>query len=291
MITEAIKKFRFQLQGRTLVMIDWANVYGWFSYPKSRNYLGWEIDPRRLFEYLTTYEEIFDKRLYHGVEQGNKRSEDFGLEIKNIGFNFIEKEVKWAPVFLNEENHFKIVVKKLFDVLNDVKTTNSDISTKLYELRIELKSWITDREPDFYVDDLIEKLDTELKKLNINIEELQQNLLEPVERRKCDFDVEIARDTFNLSNDFEQLVLFSGDGDYSALVDDLITKGKKVIVVFAKGHKGKEYKIQKGVFLCTVEHLKDELCRKNNIPVDFSTGRDTNNIAGSVAKSNKPVDN
>lgn len=82
----------------------------------------------------------------------------------------------------------------------------------------------------------------------------------PVFRRKCDFDVEIARDTFNLAGDFEQLVLFSGDGDYAALVEDLIAKGKKVIVVFAPGHKGKEYEdFKKGIFLCSVNKLKDDL--------------------------------
>ncbi len=166
------EEFKFKLRDRTLVMIDWANVYGWFSYPKSRNYLGWEIDPKRLFDYLTTYKEINDKRLYHGVEVGNKRSEDFGLEIESIGFTFIKKEVKWVPVYLNEENHFKMVVKNLFDVLDGIKTTNSDTSNKLYELRIKIKSLLADREPDFDVDDLIEKLDSELKKLNLNIEEV-----------------------------------------------------------------------------------------------------------------------
>lgn len=251
-------KFRLKLQGRTLVMIDWANVYGWFSHPESRNHLGWEVDTKRLFDHLETYDGIIDKRLYHGVEVGNKRSEDFAVLVESIGFSLEKKEVKWTPVYLSEENHFKIVVKNLFNVLDGIKTTNSDIATKLYELRIKIEGRLEAYDSAY---ELIEELDTELKKLNINIEDLQKNLLEPVMRRKCDFDVEIARDTFNLSNDFDQLVLFSGDGDYSALVDDLVGKGKKVVVIFAKGHKGKEYKIQKGVFLCTVENLKNELCK------------------------------
>lgn len=295
------EKFKFRLRDKTLVIIDWANVYGWFSNPKSRNYLGWEVDQNRLFEHLSAYPEIIDKRLYHGVEIGNKRSEDFGAEAEVIGFTFIKKEVKWVPVYLNEQNHFKRVVKKLFDVLDGIKTTNSDISTKLYELSIKIKSWLTDREPDLDIDDLIEKLDTELKKLNINIEELQQDLLEPARRRKCDFDVEIARDVCNLSSSFDTLILFSGDGDYAALVEDLISKGKKIILVFAPGHKGKEYEpLQESLkskgkgyalFICTVEHLKDDISSKNNIPADFSTGRDTNNVADSDTKSQGSVDN
>ena len=137
------------MRDRTLVIIDWANVYGWFSNPKSRSYLGWGIDPQRLFDYLSTYKEITGKRLYHGIETGNKRSEDFGASIGAIGFAFIKKEVKWVPVYLNEQNHFKTVVKKLFDVLDKVKTTNSEIATKLYELREKITNRLADEEPDF----------------------------------------------------------------------------------------------------------------------------------------------
>ena len=307
------EKFRFRLHGKALVMIDWANVYGWFANPKSKNYLGWQVDPKNLFEYLATYKEVTDKRLYHGVEVGNKRSEDFGVEAETIGFTFIKKEVKWVPVYLNEQNHFKKVVQKLFDVLDGIKVTNSDIATRLYELREKIEVRLADREPDFDSDgsvqgehppytpedqvvydstyELIEELDTELKKLNVNIEELQQNLLEPVKRRKCDFDVEIARDVCNLSNDFSTLVLFSGDGDYAALVEDLIGKRKRVILVFAPGHKGKEYeplveKLKKenksyALFICTVEHLKEDISAiETTIPADFSAGRDKDNVSG-----------
>src|SRR3989344_7848342 len=311
MSRENNKEFIFRLKDRTLVIIDWANVYGWFSNPESRSYLGWGVDPKRLFEYLSTYSEITDKRLYHGVEIGNKRSEDFGTEAKNIGFTFIKKEVKWVPVYLNEQNHFKKVVKKLFDVLDKVKTTNSEIATKLYELRTKIENRLADEEPDFDVGDdgqsyvagaspayapedaalhkstydLIEELDGELKKLNDNIVDLQKHLSQPVMRLKCDFDVEIARDVFNLSNDFEHLILFSGDGDFAALADDLISKGKRVTVVFGGEHLGKEYKVRKGLFLCTVNNLRSEISRQNNIPEDFSSGRDSFIVAKDKQKS------
>ena len=158
---------------------------------------------------------------------------------------------------------------------------------------------------------LIEELDVELTELNISIEKLQQHLLEPVKRRKCDFDVELARDVYNLSNNFKTLLLFSGDGDYSALVEDLISKDKKVIVVFAPGHKGEEYfplveelqKIGKSstLFICTVNNIKDSICvqeiitpriapRGEWIPTDFSDGRDIGTIADSANKSQEPVD-
>jgi len=279
--------FKFKLTGRTFVVIDWANVYGWFSDPKSRNYLGWKIDLQKFFDYLSGYKEIFDKRFYFGVETGESWSEELQIKIQSIGFNLQSKEVKWVPVLL-EKSHFKKVINELFDVLDGIKTTNSDIATKLYELRQKIESRLAEREPDFDIDGsvqgeyppyssedakiynstygLIEELDMELKKLNTSIEELQKQMSTPVMRRKCDFDVEIARDVFNLSNDFEHLVLFSGDGDYAALVKDLIiNKSKKVIVVFAPGHVGKEYNkltrelkeksLNYRLFLCSTKKL------------------------------------
>ena len=276
-----IENFKFKLNGKTLVAIDWANVHGWFVD------LGWEIDHKRLFEHLSIYPEIFDKRLYQGVEVGDKRSENFGVEVASIGFTFITKEVKFVPVSL-EKSDFKKIIKGLFDVLDTIQTTNTEISNKLFEIRDRIEKRLEETEPDvesdghggvvvtgahpayhekdenLYTDiyDLIEELDTELKKLNINISELQTSLLSPVRRRKCDFDVELARDVFNMSPSFEHLILFSGDGDYAALIDDLIKKGKKVILVFGKGHKGKEYKQQRGLFMCSVENLKNDICKR-----------------------------
>jgi hypothetical protein len=51
----------FKLKGKTIVLIDWANVYGWFKKLK------WEIDPKRLYDYLKSYPEIIDIRFYFGL--------------------------------------------------------------------------------------------------------------------------------------------------------------------------------------------------------------------------------
>ena len=162
----------------------------------------------------------------------------------------------------------------MFNVLDNVKNTNSDISNKLYELvkkidRLPKISIGTEKQAfslsnekslkEIY--DLIEELDGDLKNLNIEIGGLQENLKLPVMRRKCDFDVEIARDVLNLQDSYDTLLLFSGDGDYSALTIDLIKKGKKVITVFAPGHLGKEYlEIHDKLFYaCPVDNLKNSL--------------------------------
>ena len=270
--------FKFKLRANTYVVIDWANVYGWFSDPSSKTYLGWEIDPKKLFEYLKSYTEISDINFYYGVEPLKQKSVDFKNHIETIGYAHKSKEVKWVPAALETTAHFKPLVHKLFDVLDNVKNTNSTISNRLYELskKVEqLPKFSTDTDKvNFQITnenqlkeiyDAIEALDNDLKKLNIDIGGLQEQLKQPVSRRKCDFDVEISRDIYNNLSMFGTLLIFSGDGDYSALVDDLISKSKKIIVVFASGHIGKEYDqlieklIEKGfksrLFLCSANNL------------------------------------
>jgi uncharacterized LabA/DUF88 family protein len=258
------KHFKLKIKKDALLIVDWANVFGW---SKS---LGWKICPQKLFNYFNRT-KVIDKRFYYGVEQGQAMSENFKLYIEGIGFTSIFKDVKWTPVLLETQSHLKKIVKDLFNVLDDVKNTNSNISNKLYELtkkvnnlpKISIGSSTTSfslsNEKELNeIFDLIEELDGDLKNLNMEIGRLQVDLKLPVRRRKCDFDVEIARDVLNNQNNYDTLILFSGDGDYSALVKDLISRNKKVILVFAPDHMGKEYKEihSKLFFACSVGKLR-----------------------------------
>lgn len=261
--------FKFKLESKTFVIIDWANVHGWFSD------LGWEIDPQKLFDYLRLYPDIVNINFYFGVELDEQKSVGFNKKIEGIGYTHKSKEVKWVPASLETTKHFKSIIQRLFNVLDNVKNTNSDLSNRLYELSKKVE-----RLPKISIDNdkttfqatnegqlkeifnAIEGLDNDLKKLNIDISELQEQLKDPVWRRKCDFDVEISRDVYNNLKNFETLIIFSGDGDYAALVEDLILKGKKIIVVFAPGHKGKEYgDFRAGLFLCSVKKLRQFIAK------------------------------
>jgi len=256
------KKFKLKIEKRTLLLIDWANVYGW---GKS---LKWEVCPKRLFNFFDR-PKIIDKRFYCGVDVNQEKSINFKIEMEEIGFNVISKEVKWAPVLLEKQVHFKRIVKKLFDVLDNVKNTNSELSNKLYDLTRKIKKLEDTEEENKNVSEkelkkifeLIEELDGDLKNLNIDIGNLQDSLKKPAYRRKCDFDVEITRDALNMIDDYDTLLLFSGDGDYFAITEDLIKKSKKVILVFANGHKGKEYnKIENSLFYaCSVDNLENSI--------------------------------
>ncbi len=268
-----------------MVIIDWTNVYNWFPD------LGWKIPPPKLFDYLRSYPEIQDINFYFGIEPNKRKSVDFHREIELIGYSLKNKEVKWVPAALETTSHFKEVIQNLFEVLENVKNTNSNISNQLYELSKKLNGLLkisfgnkkiisdfTDKKHLNEIYNLIEELDQELKKLNIDIGELQIKLKEPVKRRKCDFDVEITKDALNNLDKFETILIFSGDGDFATLAEDLIiNKNKKVIVVFAQGHIGKEYeslrlKLEElrklrhqglgGLFICNVKKLQEFIGNK-----------------------------
>jgi uncharacterized LabA/DUF88 family protein len=209
----------FKLRGKTLAIIDWANVYGWFEKLK------WEIDPKKLYDYLKSYPEIYDIKFYFGIEKGNKKSEAFHKEIKNIGYNLISKEVKWVPVDL-KITHFK-------DNNRQIRSIAQAFGEK-----------------ELY--DLFEKF---LKELHIPFGG-------QFYRRKCDFDCKITLDIMNNINELNGVILFSGDGDYAPLIEELIKRRKQTIVVFAPGCKGREFEdFKKGLYLCSVKKLKKYLTK------------------------------
>ncbi len=57
---------------------------------------------------------------------------------------------------------------------------------------------------------------------------------------KGNLDIELALDTFRLRDTFDTFILFSGDSDFSYLLDLLKDDGKRVIVVSMRGHIAKE---------------------------------------------------
>jgi len=79
------------LKRESAVYVDWANVYGW------RKSLKGEVDPRQLFQYLKTYSEISDVRLYFG-EDRHPKSAAFLHEAKEIGYTVVSKPVKYILI-------------------------------------------------------------------------------------------------------------------------------------------------------------------------------------------------
>lgn len=101
-------------------------------------------------------------------------------EIKNIGFDISPKKVKWVPVLLENQSHFKKIVNNLFDILNIIKIRNSEISNNLYKLvskikKIEEDNNANNREVE-EIFESIEDIDYILDRLNIDIDDLKKTL-------------------------------------------------------------------------------------------------------------------
>lgn len=172
------EKKRIILKGKTAVFIDWANVHGWEESLKIK------IDIQKLYEYLSSYQEITDINLYFGTDN-HPKSQEFLKKAEETGYKVITKSVKYILVAkVKGENIFK---------------------------------------------------------------------------RKCDFDMEVCIGAHKkLAEGFESFVFFTGDGDYEPLYKLLIEHQKQVIVIFAKGHLGREiWSIKKGLFKAQLTNLID----------------------------------
>ena len=99
---------RLLLKGKSMVFIDWANVYGWTKSLKQ------EVNPVKLFEYLRSYNEIEDIRLYFGRDD-HPKSEEFLRSVERVGYKVITKPVKY--ILITEIKGQKIYRRKCdFDI-------------------------------------------------------------------------------------------------------------------------------------------------------------------------------
>lgn len=57
---------------------------------------------------------------------------------------------------------------------------------------------------------------------------------------KGDLDLELALDAFRFSDEYDTLILCSGDSDFAYLIDLLKEKGKRVITLSTRGHISRE---------------------------------------------------
>jgi len=89
--------------------------------------------------------------------------------------------------------------------------------------------------------------------------------------RKANFDVEIAVDAMTFLNDYDTLILFSGDSDFDSLIKRLRQEGKEVIVISSRYHISKEL-IESSNRYIDLKKLRVEIERKKIKSPSFSTG-------------------
>lgn len=85
-----------------------------------------------------------------------------------------------------------------------------------------------------------------------------------IQRRKCDFDMEICMDVHKvLKKNIQSFIFFTGDGDFAPLYKLLASEGKQVVVVYMYGHLGKEvFQIKKGVYKISIETVESKYNKK-----------------------------
>ena len=84
---------------------------------------------------------------------------------------------------------------------------------------------------------------------------------------KCNFDVEIALDVMKKIEQYDTVMLFSGDSDFGKLLSYLKSKGKKIIVVSTRNRMSIELERVADKFI-PAETMKSLLRydNKNNTP-------------------------
>ena len=267
------KEFSFYLYDKpTLVIIDWFNIW-----KKNK-----DIDLQLLFNYLKNYPCIYQINFYNGLIKGKDWSQKILDDADKIGFKIVKKTSKLQPIEINEADHFESILDSLDGLFNKIFSIRSSISNSLYTIKAISK--------DNY--DLIDNMDSDLKLIDKDILKFKEESKKPINRTKCDFDAEIARDIILDIDKYENLILFSGDGDFASTVDYLIQeKGKRVFVVHSSGgygefdyiengltyfdYEGKK-KYKKGFLPIPVYRIIDKI---KKAPADFSAGPDVNNIA------------
>jgi len=102
--------FELKLNGKTCVMVDWANVYGWSHNLKK------EVDEEKLYKYLKKYKQIEKINCYFGEDKIKIKSKEFLNKVEKIGYNLITKDVKFIKIFDDVGKIFILKRKCDFDL-------------------------------------------------------------------------------------------------------------------------------------------------------------------------------
>lgn len=230
--SKPIQELEQLLKGRGVnVYLDYANVRPW------ANRLGWHIDLRRLKDFLRSFDNVHDIKLYYGTLKGNLESQNDIQEWKRLGYIVRTKDVK--------------IIKLPVDA--------SSISPQSPDL---LKNFI--RAP------LLRQYNLEaIEYLNKQFAEMNKRGIYFLEDRKCNFDVEIGRDmTLDRErNEADCFVLWSGDSDFHDPLNEILTSGRKAIL-FASARlvasELNELRV-KGLIIFDIRKIREFICWKREL--------------------------
>lgn len=219
------------LFGNTNIYIDYANIRPW------ADKLGWHIELKRLKQFLDSFDNIKNIKIYVGTLVGDKVSEDMINKISSYNYDVKTKPVK--------------IMKQSIDYTS-INPTSPDLLNK------------------FIRRCLLKKYDLQtVEYLNNKFKELNNNGIFYIEDLKCNFDVEIGRDMLldYAQNSIDTFMLWSGDSDFADPVEQLLDDNKKVIL-FATARKVSTElnKLKgKGLFIYDIQKISNFICWKKEI--------------------------
>ncbi|MBU4360546.1 NYN domain-containing protein [Patescibacteria group bacterium] len=217
---------------QTNVYIDYANVRPW------SNRIGWNIDLKRLKQFLDSFDNIQSVKFYDGILKGDKKSEKAGKEkIKIFKDNFKTKPVK----IMRHSIDFS-------SIRSDETSLLEQFIRKCLLLNYKIKT---------------------IEYLNEKFLEMNKNGKYYIEDRKCNFDVEIGRDMFldYERNTVDTFILWSGDSDFYDPIKQLLEDNKKMVLFATSGRIAKELNdLQKdGLKIFDINKIREFICWKKQI--------------------------
>ena len=224
-----IEKLDSFLSDKVNVYIDYANVRPWSEK------LQWHIEPRRLKQFLQSFDNICSIKFYQGELLGDPRS---------------HKEVKHLQ---------SLECKRFFLRTKPVKIMKFSVNM----------SGVDDQSPTllrhFIRASLLRKFDIEtIEFLNKKLREMNKKGIFEIQDRKCNFDVEIGSDmrVNHLTDGVDTFALWSGDSDFADPIKSLLENGKKVILFATAGRISRELNdlIPLGLGVFDISDIQDFIC-------------------------------
>lgn len=227
-----VKNLESLFENKVGIYIDYANVRPWSTK------LGWNIELKRLKQFLDSFENIKFVKVYNGTLKEDEKSE----ELQKLMEKIFKDGFKTKPV--------KIMKRSI------------DYSS--------IKSTATDLLDGFIRRCLLRKYDIEtIEYLNEKFREMNQKGIYYISDLKCNFDVEIGRDMLldYEKNTIDTYVLWSGDSDFYDPIAQLLNNNKKVILFATTKRVASELNsLQKnGLIIFDIKKIKEFICWNQQI--------------------------
>lgn len=217
------------LTDKTIVYIDFGNVREW------RKRLGWEIDLKKLKDFLDSF-GVQEVRFYFGTVPEDSKGARFMTFVHKCGYKIRTKQVKKMRLSID---------------LSDVPDPQSKDAISSFVNRT-----------------LLNKLSTKtLACINDDLRNLNRGGVLHLECWKCNFDVEIGTDmriAFQL-NEANSFCLFSGDSDFADPLTIILNAKRQASVFGTARHIASELNALKsrGLQIVDLAALRDFLEKKS----------------------------